>query len=370
MARPRSTTRCNLCAPLLALAASAAACAPGVVGPPTPERVVVFPPPPDTARIQFLTRISSSADLVRTRPTFWQRLIGQKPEPAYAVAKPYGIAIHAGKIYVCDTAAGVVEVIDLANHKWSYIAPRSRERFGQPVNCFVDAAGVLYVTDIGQGQVLMFGDGGELLGKLNVGEQSRPSDVFVSEDRIWVTDLATAQVRVYDKASHEPRLTFPDAQRGSPEALVAPVNLHVDRDEVYVSDLFGARVKVYSLDGKYRRSIGSFGDAMGQFARPKGVAVDRDGTLYVVDAAFENVQMFNRDGKLLMFFGGPYQQPGDMALPAGITIDYDNLAYFQKYVHQGFDLKYLILVTNQYGPDKISVYGFVGPTDAAAVVRR
>lgn len=60
-----------------------------------------------------------------------------------------------------------------------------------------------------------------------------------------------------------------------------------------------------------------------------------------------------------MFFGGSYKGPGDMWLPAKVIIDYDNLNYFQKYVHESFDLKYLIFVTNQYGPSKINIYGFV-----------
>ena len=62
-----------------------------------------------------------------------------------------------------------------------------------------------------------------------------------------------------------------------------------------------------------------------------------------------------------MFFGGTYKGPGDMWLPAKITIDYDNLQYFRKYVDPSYDLQYLILVTNQYGPDKINVYGRVEP---------
>jgi hypothetical protein len=46
---------------------------------------------------------------------------------------------------------------------------------------------------------------------------------------------------------------------------------------------------------------------------------------------------------------------------ADVTISYTGLDYFSKYVDKSFNLKYLIFVTNQYGPDKISVYGFVEP---------
>ena len=79
----------------------------------------------------------------------------------------------------------------------------------------------------------------------------------------------------------------------------------------------------------------------------------------MVDAAFENVQMFTREGELLMFYGGPYEGPGYLYLPAQICIDTVNMDYFKDKVLPGYRLKFLILVTNQYGPDKVTIYGFI-----------
>ena len=62
-----------------------------------------------------------------------------------------------------------------------------------------------------------------------------------------------------------------------------------------------------------------------------------------------------------MFLGGPYNGPGDMYLPANVTIDYDHLHHYEKYVDPKYKLEYLIFVTNQYGPDKVNVYGRVEP---------
>lgn len=62
-----------------------------------------------------------------------------------------------------------------------------------------------------------------------------------------------------------------------------------------------------------------------------------------------------------MYFGGSYKGEGYMYMPAKVAIDYENLDYFRDFVDPAFDLKYLIFVTNQFGPDKITVYGFVEP---------
>jgi hypothetical protein len=47
-----------------------------------------------------------------------------------------------------------------------------------------------------------------------------------------------------------------------------------------------------------------------------------------------------------------------MNLPAKIVLDYDNVDLFRKYAVPGADIEFLVLVSNQYGSNKISVYGF------------
>jgi DNA-binding beta-propeller fold protein YncE len=142
--------------------------------------------------------------------------------------------------------------------------------------------------------------------------------------------------------------------------FIFPTNLTVDSDgNIYVSDTLNYRIQKVDAEGNPLMEIGSAGDGLGQFARPKGVAVDREGRLYAVDAAFSNVQIFNPEGQLLLVLGGAGGEPGKMYLPAKVKIDYDNVALFADRVAPGHELEYLILVTNQYGPNKISVYGFL-----------
>ncbi len=76
--------------------------------------------------------------------------------------------------------------------------------------------------------------------------------------------------------------------------------------------------------------IGSFGlagDTPGNFSRPKGVATDSDGNVYVVDALFDNIQVFNGQGNLLLAFGGPGVDAGKFWLPNAIHIDSNDRIY-------------------------------------------
>ena len=106
------------------------------------------------------------------------------------------------------------------------------------------------------------------------------------------------------------------------------------------------------------RSFGEAGQSPGQFARPKGIAIDRAGRMYVSDAAFQNVQVFDRGGRILMAFGQPPDGSQGLNLPAGVAIDYDNVALFRSYADPKFAIEYLILVVSQFGPNQVDVFGY------------
>ena len=84
------------------------------------------------------------------------------------------------------------------------------------------------------------------------------------------------------------------------------------------------RVQTLDRSGTFRLAIGQFGDSTGEMFRPKGVAVDSEGDLYVVDGLWGLVQVFNREGQLLYYFGQRGTGPGQFELPAGLFIDRDD----------------------------------------------
>jgi DNA-binding beta-propeller fold protein YncE len=323
------------------------------------QDLIIYPSPPDTARIQFLISVSSSENTAKKRSGFSKFLLG---EPlAKPIQKPYGVAIHGGKIYICDTGLGCIDIIDLEKGTFNYFMPKGQGQLQSPLNCFVDDDEKLYVADVVRRQIVIFDNAGTYLGCLGEKDNFKPTDVFVSDNKIWVVNLKNNCINVYSKDDFGLLSAFPDSAAGKEEHLYSPTNLFIRNDTVYVSDMGDFKIKLYSTAGKYLKSVGNLGVKAGQMVRPKGIAVDRESNLYVVDASTENTQIFNKEGKLLMFFGGTYQGPGGMWLPAKIAVDYDNMKYFEKYVDPAFDLKYLVLVTNQFGPDKLNIYGRVDP---------
>jgi DNA-binding beta-propeller fold protein YncE len=318
-----------------------------------------FPLPPDEPKVQFLTAFGSETDL--GEPSKFSDFVVGTEKVTRPIWKPYGIAVTKGTVYVCDTQAANLGVVDLTKRKIHYIRPGGREAMQTPINVAVDGAGNRYVTDTKRDQVLIYNKDDQRIGEIGKQGEMKPCGIFVAGEKIFVTDLASHSVRVYAVAGRQLLLTVPRDPKDEKSKLHSPTNITVDKDgRMYVSDTGGFTTKLFDAEGNHIRTVGQLGLNAGSFTLPKGIAVDRERRMYVVDAATAVVQMFDDEGRLLMFFGEPKSSgPGGLYLPAGIAVDYENLSLFQKYVALGFKLEHLIFVTNQAGLQKVSVYGFV-----------
>jgi sugar lactone lactonase YvrE len=323
-----------------------------------PREPVLYPPPPAAPRLQFLTSISDEKDLGRPVSP-WIRFLFGSPPPREALQKPYGLALKADRLFVCDTVARCISVFDLARKELTHWQPRGDGRLQTPINLAVDDDGTIYVADTGRERVLIFDGARRYVGALAEEDGMKPTDVVLSRGRVYVADLQARRVWVYDKATRERLFGLPRDPADSAAELFSPVNLAVDgRGDVFVSDLGAFRVQRYDAEGRFVRSYGAPGDAPGRFARPKGLAVDRTGLLYVADAAIQAVQIFDPQGELLLFFGAERGPGGALNLPADVVIDYEHVQEFSSYVSPGFQVEYLVLVSSQYGDRKVNVYGF------------
>ena len=327
--------------------------------PKAPKTYTFFPAAPDEPRVQLLAGFSSDAQLGRGA-NFADFVTGGSSGPGPLI-KPYGLALKDGKLYVCDTMAASLQVFDLAKKRSRYFVPRGEGRLQTPINITLDADGTRYIADAGRNQVLIYSRDGAYLAAVGAKDEMRPTDVAITPDRFYVTDLKGHNIRVYSKADRKLLFTIPRDPGEEKAKLFTPTNLALDKQHgrLVVSDLGAFAIKVYDLEGHYLRTIGKQGQAPGLFARPKGVAVDREGRIYVVDAATQVVQLFDADGNLLMFFGRAGSgTEGELSLPAAVKVDYDSVGLFKKQVAPNFKVDYVIVVSSQFYGNRINIYGF------------
>ncbi len=321
------------------------------------QETIFFPPPPDTARVQFLTTISQSTDITGEASSFKKYVSGKDDNSG--IQKPHGISVIKNKIFVVDFKLGGIYKIDFQNKSFEFKNPPGLGNLKNPINCFADTNGNLFVTDQVRKEIVVFDHDMNYKNSFGLKILEKPTDVVAYKDKIYVSDMKQMKIFVFSKDDYKLLSSFPNVSDKDTAFIHQPIHIAVVNDIFYVTDFGEFHIKKFDLNGNFISNVGTYGEYPGQFSRPKGIAVDKDDYLYVIDAQFNNVQIFNRNGEPMMDFGGEKMGPGFLDMPIRITIDYDNLDYFRKYVDSKYNLKYLIFVTNQFGPDRITVYGFV-----------
>src|SRR5262249_32163470 len=92
----------------------------------------------------------------------------------------------------------------------------------------------------------------------------------------------------------------------------SPGGIAVGRDgTVYVSlTMGGNRILAYTPEGKLLRQWGKRGQGDGELNYPAGLAVGPDGSVYVADNANRRIQKFSPQGKFLAKWGRAGEGPG------------------------------------------------------------
>jgi sugar lactone lactonase YvrE len=176
---------------------------------------------------------------------------------------------------------------------------------------------------------------------------------------LYVVDTQQDQVIVYDADTLKLLRRIGTGGKNhyltSPGDFGAPQGVAVDKDgNVYVTDTLNNRVEIFDADGNFISEFGKNGDGPGYFARPKGIAVDGDGHIWVADEMQDRLQVFNRDGQLLTYIGlGHGEMPGQFKALVGVAIDKGNRVF----------------TTEQY-PGRLQVFRYVPDADAEAERKR
>lgn len=319
-----------------------------------------WPLAPDEPRIQFIGAYNSSEDVSKTEASGLEKAVfGKDVEQVAWVNKPYGLTMRDGKIYICDIRGKSIVVMDLAKKQTRLMGKTGANKIERPVAIAIADDGEIYVADGVYGAVMIF-DKNERFSRAIKIEKFKPASMAVAGERLYIADLARQQILILDRKKGT-EIGVIGSVGDEPGQFRLPVGVTLDKaGNVYVTDMMRCMVQKFDRDGKYISGFGSLGDHAGSFARPKHLTVDSDGIIYVVDAAFQNVQMFNEKYELLMFFGSAGDHPGSMSLPVGIVATDEGLEYFKDKIYPGFEAKRLVLVANQFGEGKVSVYAMGG----------
>ncbi len=197
----------------------------------------------------------------------------------------------------------------------------------------------LYVVDTGNCRIQKFNNAGnfiQLWGMFGTAPSNfqNPTGIAVDEKNVvYVCDTGNHRIQRFD-ARNGAYLSKWGRQGGGEGQFNAPWGVAVDnkRGYVYVVDSANFRVQKFDRTGEFIMAWGSFGNADGQFYFCRGIAVDEsDGAVYVVDMGNHRIQKFDTSTnflpQLLGTWGTKGQEPGQFWNPWGIAIDRDGFLY-------------------------------------------
>ncbi len=305
-------------------------------------RTLVWPSPPDVARIKWLAEFSGQNDLTPPAPTkkkkkssWMDRLAGVslpdevEAKPA-ALDKPFGVAADSkGRIYSADTRKAQVFVFDKEKKTVEFLPGK----FVQPIAVAVDDADRVFVVDSKSRNVTVFSPARDVEATFGADKLERPVGVAIDNENrfLYVVDAKASRLAVFDadKFTFLRYLGQPsDPLDPQPGTFSTPLGVAVDDDgNVFVTDTLNDRVQMFDADGNFLQMFGKQGTTPGTFMRAKGIALDSDGHLYVTDGEFSNVQVLDREGRPLGVFGTHGTDPGQFSLITGIYIDKNNNIY-------------------------------------------
>ena len=98
---------------------------------------------------------------------------------------------------------------------------------------------------------------------------------------------------------------------------------------VFVADTWNHRIQKFTADGQFVNMWGYFGQADTPFAiwGPRDIAIDGNDHLFVTDTGNKRVVIYDEDGNYINQFGSVGLEPGQFDEPVGIAVDKDGLVY-------------------------------------------
>ena len=199
-------------------------------------------------------------------------------------------------------------------------------QFIWPMSCALDSNTNVYVTDEYLHRITVFNKDGDYLSHWGThgsgdGELNRPAGIVIRDDIIYLVDSQNHRVQ---KFTLDGQFISKFGSHGSgPGQFDTPWGICLDKeDNIFVADWRNDRIQSFTNDGQWLASFGqpgSGGDAtvarehggirlapqpVGFFNRPTGVAVDKDGDIYVADWLNNRVQVLTPEGRFITEFTG------------------------------------------------------------------
>lgn len=177
---------------------------------------------------------------------------------------------------------------------------------------------------------------GELLKSINFEDSKEnstdvahciPEGIHFHGDRLYVCNGYSSTVLILDTNLELQRCLKIGREN---KYLQEPQDISTDHEgSIYIPDSCSHKVFVYDRDGQYKHAIGSHGKREGQLAKPVSLAIAGE-HIYVAEELNQRVSVFRTSGEFVCSFQGSEDEEAmcsQLRYPSGVAVDRDGFLY-------------------------------------------
>lgn len=291
----------------------------------------------------------------------------KKEEATYN--RPTGIIYKKGFLYIADTYNHRIRMIipdgqtlTLAGsgEVGSADGKKDKASFYRPTGIAIDSYGAIYIAEVDnhlirkitpQGEVSVVAGSGKRGDRDGIGKDAlfnKPYALAIDKfNNLYVTELGNHKIK---KISQDGKVTTyaGSGMKGTRDGSLlyasfdTPSGIVIDNNaNIYICDSNNNNIRIITKGGEVGMFAGNgkSGDADGKgvaasFNDPRGLAIDKDGNIYVADTGNHKIRMITKDGIVKTIAGSLHSGDkdgfeGDAAFfsPRGITLDEDGNIY-------------------------------------------
>lgn len=233
-----------------------------------------------------------------------------------------------GEVWVADTRNNLIGVF--SREGMPLYAFGSRKYVREPRQIQVDAKGTVLVLEQDRTRIRTFNYRGIYLGDLvpaGFPEKGQIGAFTLGPDStLWIGESTTGEVMLYDYPSMRLRRRF--GSKGEEEGqFLSIASIAVNEKYVVVLDYTGTAVQVFNHRGDFLRGWGEHAMGGANFSLPRAVALDAKQRIAVTDSLRHDIKYFDLEGRFIGHFGGAGRKPGSVSFPCGIAVSKDGRVY-------------------------------------------
>lgn len=269
--------------------------------------------------------------------------------------EPRGVALAAnGNVDVLDSVNNRVEEFSPSGTYLAKFGATGKEngQFKGPFALALDNKGNLWITDSGNARVQEFNEKHEW--QLSFGSEGTAAGQFkepkglaiTPSGNVYVSDGANNRIQEFNPKGEFLAAFGFGVSNGEAKFEIctsacqagiagsgngqfsAPRGVAIGKNgELWVADDANGRVEKFNEKNEYLAKYGSKGSGSEQFKEPKGIATDSRGNVWVADSGNNRIQVLSSAGKFLSTFGSQGKGSGQFEEPWGMTLTANGALY-------------------------------------------